>query len=84
MPAVVRIFLPSRRIISLGWSEDTGAPARVYGDYRWTRLVGRQRKGVKGEKGEVDERTRRRRAKRVEVGEEAKSQKTEGKTEGQA
>jgi len=53
------------------------APARVYGDYRWTRLVERQKKG------------RERKAKWREegggqtgIGEETKSQKTEGKTEG--
>lgn len=44
VPVVVRIFLPSR-IISLGWLEDTGAPARVYGDYRWTGLAEGQREG---------------------------------------
>lgn len=71
------------RIISLGWSKDTSAPARVYGDYRCTRLAGGQRKGEEGENSEVDGKRRRERAKRVEVGEEAKSQKTEGKTEGQ-
>lgn len=49
VPVVVRIFLLSR-IISLGWLEDTDAPARVYGDYRWTGLVGGQRKGEEGER----------------------------------